>query len=170
MGFNIILNSFIIFFTIIGFHVIIWRAIKPRKHIITLFGFFILLPFLFFVMIIFVRVYSGMGIQDITLTSLLYFALAGVYIQTYPAVQGWSPSLKLVYLIGTAEKGMGPDMLSTSFNDNILIKGHLDNLECEKFVKISKVDNKISLTLKGLIMVSAFILYRRLIGLEEGEG
>jgi len=167
--FSIILNSFIIYFTIIGFHIIIWRTLKPKKHIVTLFGIFILLPFLFFVMAILVRIHSGVGIQDILLTALLYFALAGVYIQTYPAVQGWSPSLRMVYFIGTAEKGMDINELSKKFDDNILIKGHLKNLEYENFVKLSDTGG-ISLTSKGNIMASVFLLYRKLLGFKEGEG
>lgn len=153
----------------IGFHIIIWRAVKPRKHIITLFVFFILLPFVFFVILILVRVYYGMGIQDITLISLLYFAMACVYIQTYPAVQGWSPSLRMVYFIGTAEKGMDINELSKKFEDNILVKGPLKNLEQENFVKLSDTGG-ISLSSKGNIMASVFLLYRKLLGFKEGEG
>jgi hypothetical protein len=120
-------------------------------------------------MAILVRIHSGVGIQDILLTALLYFALAGVYIQTYPAVQGWSPSLRMVYFIGTAEKGMDINELSKKFDDNILIKGHLKNLEYENFVKLSDTGG-ISLTSKGNIMASVFLLYRKLLGFKEGEG
>src|SRR6266702_1917143 len=93
----------IIFLAAFLLHVIVWRAIKPKAHIAFLFAIFFFIP---------LAGYGGMMISshdrlDLSLAFLLYFAVASVSVQTYPAIQANCPSLFIVHIIGRSKSGLG---------------------------------------------------------------
>ncbi len=172
MDMNIIVCSLLLFLALMIIHIVVWRVIKPRKHIISLFVFFIIMPGMIAVVSLVTGISAGITNQGVLLIFFLYFAFSLVYIQTYPAVQGHSPSLQIVYMIGHSEKGMDiKDLLNMrEFNAGNLIDDHISNLQEEGFISISKTDNSVRLTSKGRMMASMFMLYRKFLGLDVGEG
>ncbi len=166
---NIIIYSFILFIIIFFLHIIIWRTIRPKKQIIYLLAIFIFIPILLVTVLLFYIKMNFNFLQDLILIFLLYFALAGVYIQTYPAIQAWSPSLFFIYLIGKNKNGININNISNVLNQKNLITDRFNDLKNDDLITIS--NNKIIiLTNKGKFLVNLFIIYRRFLGLKEGEG
>jgi len=168
---NIIFYPFILLIIILVLHILIWRIRKPQKHIISLFLLFNIIPG-FLILIIFLifnelRIYL-LSIEDILLIFLLYTALSGVYIQTFPSIQAGSPSLLIVNLIGRNIKPVNAKTISKSIRKENFINDRVSDLKKENLIIIN--DNSVMLTRRGKILSGIFILYRKFIGLKEGEG
>ncbi len=176
MKVTIILYPLFIFIFMLIIHIIIWRIFKPKKLIVFLFLIFIAIPLVIFLIYLIpfnlLNIQSNLTIQfqDFLFIALLYFSLAGAYIQTYPAVQAKSPSLQLVSLIGKEKSGVSITDLKKFFNTQKIIIERIRDLEEEGFITIKKEDTMIKLTKRGKILASIFILYRKLLGLATGEG
>ncbi len=170
---SIILYPIALFIIILILHILIWRIRRPQKQIIIIFLIFIIIPIFailaFFFLYPKVRI-NLISIEDLFLMLLFYIALAGVYIQTYPAIQAESPSLFIVNLIGKNKKPMDKkEILKRIQKDNFINERMLD-LEAEGLIKRRKSDGNITITKKGLILSEIFIFYRKFIGLKEGKG
>lgn len=100
---------------------------------------------------------------------MLYFSLSCAYIQTYPAARANAPSLQIVYFVyKSGEKGLSQEEITNKFNLNNLVYERVEDLIKENF--IYQQDNSILLTRKGEILANIFRIYRKLYGLEFGQG
>jgi len=158
------------FFIIFILHVIIWRTKKPPNEIMTILSLFIIAPTLFFLALLaFNYFHNFTNTNFIISVFLLYFALACAYVQTYPAAQANAPSLQIIYFIHkSGKKGLSEGEINQNFTNNNLVVERIDDLVKENFVY--QENNKILLTKKGRIFINIFWFYRRLFGLEFGQG
>jgi hypothetical protein len=108
-----------------------------------------------------------LNIYEITLILILHYAISVVYIQTYPAIQAWSPSLLLVNIIGN-KKNVDLKIIKKYFDETNLITDRLKDLEDEDLICIN--NNIITLTTKGKLLSNIFYYYRKTLGLKEGIG
>lgn len=161
--FTTALSFFLIVFIL---HIFLWRLLKPRRHMRAVFLHFLLLPALFWVGIYFA------AFEDFfswACACLLYFSLAAAYVQTYPAFQAISPSLKIVYFIGSSPDGMSIADIEKLFPREALIEDRFKDLVAEGFVKISPEGSIIFLS-KGQALAQPFVMFRKFLGLAEGKG
>ncbi len=157
--------SFLHFLVVLFSYVIYMRIVKPKVYIKPLFMIFLVFPVLASMVAMYTNLYS----IDIILTiELLYFSITACFIQTYPAIYSWAPSLKITYIMGKNNKLLTKDMLKKHFNTDNLIMNRFNDLQKDGFIKISK--GNIDLTLKGKFLADFFYYYRKLLGLKEGNG
>ena len=168
-----IFYSIILFLFIFIIHVFIWRIFNPKQQITLLFFMFIIIPVFIILLgygiLIFYKT-KFLFINDLLLMLLLYLAFAGVYIQTYPAIQAFSPSLLIVYLIGKNKNPISKVKIKSIMTADNLITNKIYELEQEGFININKKTNSFSLTKKGKLLANIFLWYRKLLGLKEGDG
>ncbi|OHD69338.1 MAG: hypothetical protein A2W19_05360 [Spirochaetes bacterium RBG_16_49_21] len=173
MDMQVIGTSLLIFSVILLIHIIYWRLSKPKKQIKALFLIFIIIPLFISIvagLFIMINIIMFVSLSELLLIIILYTALSCAYIQTYPAIQAWSPSLLLVNLIGSSKEPIKLEKLRDVIDENKLIKDRVIDLETEGLIHISKQNKSIILALKGKILAAFFIIYRRFIGLKPGEG
>lgn len=154
-------------------HIIIWNVIRPKKHITMLFVNFIALPVILIGLLAIGApglLFSYYGPVDVVFIFLLYFAITGVYIQTYPAIQAWSPSLFILYFIKKQKKAVSLNTLQSVMSDDTMINDRFNDLSAEGFITIVEEDGKIDLTSKGKLLALLFIFYRKALGLDTGKG
>lgn len=160
-----IFMSILHFLSILFIYVVYIRIIKPKTYIKHLFIIFLGLPIVAYNFTIFTNVYPAKIILPI---EFLYISIAISFIQTYPAIHSWAPSLKIVYIMKNNNKMLNEDMLKKHFNNKNLIMDRFNDLFNDGFIKITK--NNIELTMKGKLLASFFYYYRKLLGLKEGDG
>lgn len=158
------------FFIILVLHVIFWRIEKPKNEIGTLFLLFIILPLLLTGIILLSNNFINFADNNVIFgTFLLYFSLSCAYIQTYPAARANAPSLQIIYFIHkSGKKGLSEEEITGKFNLQNLVYERIEDLLEENFVH--QEENKILLTNKGKILANIFCFYRKLYGLNFGEG
>ena len=100
---------------------------------------------------------------------ILYLALAGIYIQIYPAIHIWAPSLQIVFLIGKKKKPVSYSEIKKTITADSLILDKIDELADEGLIFIKK-SKEMVLTKKGKLLADIFIFYRKLLKLKTGEG
>ncbi|MBF0441916.1 MAG: hypothetical protein HQK54_08440 [Oligoflexales bacterium] len=99
-----------------------------------------------------------------------YLAFSFAYIQTYPAVQAYSPSLRIISLIGSSKNGLSKDeIVKGAFNLGSDCMERFEDLLTENFIMINE-GNKLILSKKGALLAAVFFRYRRFLGLSTGEG
>lgn len=168
-----ILYPFALFVIIMVLHILIWRIRKPGKQIVFMFLIFLVIPIFIILTFFFISGMVGMDLiflDDLLLILLLYTALSGVYIQTYPSIQTGSPSLLIINLIGRNKKPTDKIEIQRIIQKDDFINDRLADLEAEGLIKCKNSDDSIAVTKKGLILSDMFILYRKFMGLKEGEG
>lgn len=157
------------FIFIFFLHIVIWRVFRPKNHISSIFQLFLIFPFILAVFIYLLsNKYHFISIFDFFSACLLFFAISCAYIQTYPAIQAWSPTLKIIYYLQKSKSGLSFKEMENLFSDKALLADRLDDLFKEKLVYQS--DNVLKLSLKSKFMAWTFYLYRQLLGLQQGEG
>lgn len=152
-------------------HVVVWRVARPKQQILALLVIFYFMPAALAVL------YWWLASQTISPdifwpAVILYFALAGVYIQTYPAFQANCPTLFIVNYIGKHKQGVGIEEIQSIIDQAGLTKleERVNDLLNDDLVKIRE-NGAIDLTGKGRFLSMVFVLYRqKLLGLTEGEG
>ncbi|EKE02633.1 MAG: Membrane protein [uncultured bacterium] len=158
------------FLAILAVHVLVWRMIKPKNHMSAIFTIFIIIPFFALIgLLVFSIQGKLLSIPELLSTSLLYFAIACAYIQTYPPAQANAPSLQIIYLISKfGAKGITEKEVMSIFNMGNLVQDRIDDLVIEGFVH--KENGKLYLKSKGKVLSTIFYFYRNLYGLKQGEG
>ncbi len=157
--------SFLQFLVVLCSYVIYMHIFKPKVYIKPLFTIFLAFPLCASM----IAIYANLSSIDIILTiELLYFSITAGFIQTYPAIYSWAPSLKITYIMGKNNKLLTKDMLKKHFNTDNLVMDRFRDLQEDGFIKISK--GNIDLTLKGKFLADFFYYYRKLLGLKEGNG
>lgn len=160
----------VIFIAVLVLHIMIWRIKKPKNEMIFLLFLFVILPFLVFIFLFLVNIFKNFTDNNLLFSVfLLYFSLSCAYIQTYPAARANAPSLQIVYFIYKSGKnGLSEEEIINKFNLNNLVYERVEDLIKENFVR--QQDNTILLTKKGKVLADIFWLYRKLYGLEFGQG
>jgi len=158
------------FLIVLVIHIAIWRLIKPKKHMSSIFAIFLVIPFIIFIGLFVLSIQEKLfNFTELLKTSLLYLVLACAYIQTYPPAQANAPSLQIIHLIGKSKsKGLTEEEIMNIFNLNNLVQDRIDDLIVEGFVL--EEDGKLYLKNKGKILSTTFYFYRKLYGLSQGEG
>lgn len=169
---SMIFYSLVFFITIFLIHVIIWRLFKPKNHIIGLVSIFILLPIFIFLLLLFYQIHILKNFQyltDLSFGLILHLALAGIYIQVYPAIHIWAPSLQIVLLMGKKKKPVSFSEIKKIVTADSLILDKIYELSDERLISIKK-SKELVLTKKGKFLANIFIFYRKLLKLKIGEG
>ncbi|MBN1542374.1 hypothetical protein JW992_09535 [candidate division KSB1 bacterium] len=160
-------------FIAIGFvHLTLWRWRKPQQEIQALFALFVLVPVLLG-FALGLATDCGRGALtpiDCALALLLYSALAAAYVQTYPALQACSPSLYIAYWLGSQNTPVRETEIVGHFVEQGILQHRLEDLRREGFIRIDESTGAVALSTKGRFLARLFVVYRRLIGLEEGKG
>ena len=148
-------------------HVIIWRFWHPRRHGLALFMIFLMPIFSF---PIFLPVFStSFTWLDITAIALLHFALSCAYIQTYPAVQALSPSLRILILIRKSmPTGMREIEILASFDAKQILEDRIYDLTVSHLAE--ETNGALEITSKGRLFILPFFMLRKILGLPPGKG
>lgn len=158
------------FLFILAVHILLWRISRPKNHMNVIFTIFLIIPFFTFIGLIILSMQGELlNLPALLSTSLLYFAIACAYIQTYPTAQANAPSLQMIYQISeSGSKGITEEEIMGIFNLNNLVQDRIDDLIIEGFVL--EENGKLYLKNKGKILSTIFYFYRKLYGLKQGEG
>lgn len=166
------LGLFLIAFFI---HLILWRIYLPRNHtraltiifsVTLLIGIFILLKFSDYRIAIF-GIALPHAITDYLQLSLAFVSYALFYIVTYGAIEVDSPSLIIVLKIAdSGDKGLEMNTLIEDLKEDYLITNRVKELLMGGFVSLT--GQTYELKKRGRLLVSLFIVYRKLLGAEKG--
>lgn len=155
---KIITTSVVFFVFAFILQLLVLRIFNPKKVIHSLFFiFFVIVPLL-------IILYTVFNFKIL----LLYYLIAAAYIQTFPAIQADSPSLKIIDLIGNSKDGLKKEEIINAFLEESLREERLRDLINEGL--IVKKNEELILTKKGKFLAKTFILYRKILGLKRGAG
>ncbi len=164
MSWSILVAGFGLFIGIFIGHVLIWRLKRPKNDVAVLFFLFLLVPI---PVVLAFQVF--MPVIDLMLAYILHFALAAAYIASYPAAQAHSPSLDILYYIGSSSRGkLCEDEIISRYQMMGLVADRIEDLKIGGMVE----EHNGSFTLRPLSMIilKFYIIYRKCLGLEFGEG
>ena len=161
----VLLAGSLLFASALGLQILLWRRAKPKGEILGLLG-----PFLVWPMLVLAGLaLFGPGQFDLFAAGLLYFALAGAYIMTYPSLTTKIPSFRILQSVAQAgSAGLTRLEIIDRFDRTELVESRVNLLAGDNLVKI--VDQRMSLTPLGSLLAGLFIFYRRLAGLDLGAG
>ena len=166
------INSFILslgaysFFASLIIHILIWRLIRPIRHLMWLAAIFIILPSAVYIFLFFSHYFSKF---DIVFTFLLHIALSSAYIMSYPLFQADCSSLKIILAISSyMPEGLTEEAINKLFSQDILLYDRMEDLVNDGLI-LSKNGSWV-MSYKGRLLSLAFFIYRRLLGLPPGEG
>lgn len=154
-----------LFVLLLVFHILVWRLIKPKGEIIPLVGSFVLCPLLLMLMqYLFFPLQLG---NEMWLGWLLYFVLAGCYIQTYPAITTEIPSLKIVLLLHSCGS-LSEREIVAAFTQHEMFQSRVELLKQDYLIDMDGTTPKLSYT--GRLLAKVFLAYRAFLGAEIGKG
>ena len=157
--------SFIISFLM---HLMIWRSLRPVKHLFWLAFIFIILPILIYILLAYFG-YFRLSIKNIFFIVPWHLALSAAYIMSYPAIHAECPSFKIILAVrASMPKGMSAKAINDIFSEEKLLTDRFEDLINDNFV--FKKDGKWAVSLKGRLLLVCFSVYRKLLGLPMGEG
>lgn len=148
-------------------HVVIWRFWHPRRHALALFIIFIMPLFLLaFALSI---VWTTFQWLDFASVALLHLALSFAYIQTYPAVQALSPSLRILILVrASMPAGMKEAEIFECFDSKQILDDRIHDLTISHLA--SETNGVLEITAKGRLFILPFLALRKILGLAPGKG
>lgn len=98
---------------------------------------------------------------------LLALAFAAGYVMTYPAIEVESPTLVMIQAIARrGARGLARSTLFEQLNDDVLVAPRVRDLVTEGLAVESQ--GRLHLSERGRRLVSAFALWRRVLGAEDG--
>lgn len=158
--------GFLFFFLCLGVHILVWRRWHPQRHALALFCVF-LLPIPFSLLILcFIK---SVHFFDLAAIDLLHLALSCAYIQIYPAVQAFSPTLVILVLV---KKSMPPGItreeLLSRLNVHFILGARVQDLVAAQLV--NERNGLLDLSPSGVRLIRFFITFRRCLGLGMGKG
>ena len=159
--------GFALFLLCLSLHIIVWRRWHPQRHSPALLGVFLLplIPFGAFLL----WICKGASLSDLAAIGLLHLALSCAYIQMYPAVQAFSPTLVILVLVKRSMPlGMTREELLSRLNDNFLLEARVHDLVDAQLVH--ETGDQLELTSRGSRLIRSFITFRRTLGLGMGKG
>ena len=154
------------FFASLIIHILIWRLIRPSKHLVWLGIIFIILPLAIYLTFPFFVDISALAT---VFAFLWHTALSSAYIISYPLFQADCPSLKIILAIYSyMPKGLTEESINKLFSQDILLYGRIEDLVNDGLI-VSK-NGAWVMSYKGRLLSLVFFIYRRLLGLPPGEG
>lgn len=165
------MTAYILFTGLLSFalalivQIVIWRIRVPKKQMFCLFGIFLCLPLL---VLIVCANWFALTLLDSLAATLLWLAMAAAYIQTYPALREDIPSFRLLLLLEKEQAGMSKEQIITAMKTDNLFSAKLDELENENLL-VTK-NGRLELSPAGRKLAHLFYYYRKMLGLERGEG
>lgn len=170
MSYTLILFTIGFFILTVLFHVYLQKGLKIKKIVLLLFINFIFFPVIIFVLILITQLILGkLSILHLLAGLLLYLSLASAYIQTFPAIQTFAPTLRIVYELGKFSKeGLTENQIIEYFPPESMLDDGIDHLLQENFICLQ--DNVYTITSKGKLMANLFVILRKLYRLDKGLG
>ena len=157
LGGGILATAFVV-------HVIIWRLFRPKNSSMVL-------PLVFLSVLMAGMALVGVlsqpwlvmnGQQWVQLV-LLYLTGASGYINTYPAIEVDSPTLKMFHAIWQNRKtGVALEDLHRQAGDEFAVRRRLDNLVNDRMARWD--GEHLVIEPKGRAIATVFTLFRRLVG------
>lgn len=147
-------------------HVIIWNLLSPNGEIIPLFMNFILLPIPLFISQYILVIYP-LSHWEVSFGILLYYALSGCYIQTFPAITTEIPSFKILMLL-YHNGPLTEEDINIIFKQEEMVESRINLLRQDSLVRI--IDGRFVLNRYGSFLAMVFLKYRRFLGLTMGKG
>ncbi|HYB70868.1 MAG TPA: hypothetical protein VEH80_09365 [Candidatus Bathyarchaeia archaeon] len=130
----VLLAGFASFLICLSFHVILWRAARPRAEALALVAIFFVAPAA--VAVVVMAITSRW--VDVLAVLLLHSALSAAYVQTYPAAQARSPSLEIAYAVGRSMPGgLSREELLASLTAGALVHDRLNDLVANGLVRVT---------------------------------
>lgn len=167
MRLEILFSGIALFSFALFIHVCLWRKGLPKKQILSFF-FVFLSPALFYALMSVLSSHK-MPWVDFIAVMLLYVSLSVAYVQTYPAVQALSPSLRILLFVGdAASRGLSEEELLVRFNRKQLLEDRIQDLIKGGFVREST--GQLEITPKGSLLLFPGLFLRKLLGLTAGRG
>lgn len=150
---------------VLAIHLLVWRLFRPKNHISLVLLLFGILPFPLIIASCFVFAH---GLAESILIFVGYYALAGIYVQTYPAIQAFSPSLRVILMIGHSSHGLSMQEIESRLSKVNVNMERFEDLFRESFIKEER--GMLMLLPKGKILARIFVSYRNFLGLPLGAG
>lgn len=167
MNYLTIIYGIITFVLTMFLHIVIWRTVSRKTHLVPLVKVFFIAPAI--VLIIFVIFKESFTPVEAVAVYLFHIALSAGYIVSYPALQAQCPTLSMLLIIDrSGPEGACSDELKASFEVEHFVGPRVEDLIASDF--IVKETESYRLTGKGAFLLSPFVLLRRLLGLPTGKG
>lgn len=155
-------------------HLIIWKIKVPNRELKVLFQVFLAVLVLgimsLWILSIIILDFYSIGAKNFMTylhISLSYITLMMAYIGNYPAIQVDSPTILIIMNIANAgPQGLSEDSLNRSMNDDFLIKPRIVDLLRARM--IHKLNDKYTITKKGIIFIKPFVFYRKILNSHKG--
>lgn len=174
MNLSVFSSGALIFFGCMCLHIIVWRWRNPKSYLAALVLIFAGVPFAGIVAgggLYWGAGFSpiGLSLSDWVAVLLMHLSLSAAYILTYPAMQASCPSLKMLLIIGASmPRGSTHEELKAPFAVENLLIPRIKDLVDARFARES--DGYYSITRRGLVVLTPFMLLRRMLGLPRGKG
>jgi len=159
--------EFALLFVCFLVHIVLWRWRRPRNHGAAL-GVIFLLPLVVATLFLMIFLQTSSFPENLFSILLLHLSVSSAYILTYPALEGLSPSLLCLLLIGKERTGLTAKELRLRFDETILREQKMQDLLDSGLILES--EGKVCVTERGKRFVRPFLLLRRLLGLPLGQG
>lgn len=150
-------------------HVIVWRVRIPVKGALTLLILFLAVPAAVLVVIMISGEISQARILFLVEIYFLHFSLSLSYIASYPAARAVSPSLDILLIIVSSQKGvLTEEEIVSRYNDKNLVTNKVDALRVYDLIAEDRGNFRLKPLAKCIVLV--FSAYRRLLNLKVGKG
>jgi len=145
-------------------HIEAWRRKPVKRSLGALFSYFIFIPVVCYLPILLKT--DDLGAWAIAL--ITHLILASNYIAIYPAFQASSPTIQILTVLHRHPLGLSKENILNFLATETILEERIYDLE--KGGLITHKDSEYQLTVRGNILASLFMNYRRAIGLPIGEG
>ncbi len=159
-----LINGLALFLLSLALHVIVWRVRRPESYRAWL----PTLAVIFGPLAAAIAWFIVPTPLDVTALLLLHGSLAAVYVIGYTLVSAFSPSVELLKLLDRTPAGIPIASLRLPFSAGVLIEDRIDNLMAAGLVRQN--GSRVELGPRGARLTGLVLLYRRAIGLRDGEG
>jgi hypothetical protein len=156
-------------------HILIWRIVQPKRHILWLAVLFIGLPIVLYGIVyasgntlpLFIG--GGHYRRWIALSALFHTLLSGSYIMTYPAMQTGTLTLRIIVAVSAAmPRGLAQEEINDLFTQERVVSDLYDMLINDGL--LVRQNGGVKVTKNGRAIAAVFTWYRKLLGLPLGEG
>lgn len=167
MTLETIIHGFLLFLACLSLHIVFWRIKAPVQSTLMLFVIFLLIP-LAGMTITLANGISG-SLMSTFLVFVLHISLSLVYIASYPAAEAQSPSLAIFFIISASPlKKLSAEEIIRQYTTRKTIIERLDDLKLNNLVY--EGSHGLQLSRLARTVVRFYILYRKILGLPQGEG
>jgi hypothetical protein len=149
-------------------HVVLWRLLGVRRQVLWLFGIFLGLPTLAYIV--------ALGVAwrpvEATIVYLFVISLTCSYIIIYPTIQAESPTVVMVRLLHrhNASGGLSRAEVLAAMRSDEAFDHRLTDLRDNGLIRREGGDGPVRLSGFGRAVAAFFYYYRRVLGLPLGRG